>query len=123
MELTPAGHYDELLDRITATYSAGRGRALQAANDQLLETYWRVGQHIVEFEQGGQAKAQYGKALISNLSKDLSLRHGKGFSRSNVFFMRQFYLAYPKIQTLSGFLSWSHAVELLENGKWRMENE
>jgi predicted nuclease of restriction endonuclease-like (RecB) superfamily len=114
MELTPASHYDELLDRITATYSAGRGRALQAANDQLLETYWRVGQHIVEFEQGGQAKAQYGKALISNLSKDLSLRHGKGFSRSNVIRIRQFYLAYPKGATPSHFLSWSHVVELLK---------
>jgi hypothetical protein len=79
-----------------------------------METYWQVGQQIVEFEQGGQAKAEYGAGLISRLAKDLTLRHGRGFSRSNLKGMRQFYLAYPKSQTLSGFLSWSHVLELLK---------
>jgi predicted nuclease of restriction endonuclease-like (RecB) superfamily len=79
-----------------------------------METYWQVGQQIVEFEQGGQAKAEYGTGLISRLAKDLTLRHGRGFSRSNLFFMRQFYLTYAKVQTLSGLLSWSHVLELLK---------
>lgn len=48
-----------------------------------------MGQHIVEFEQGGNARAEYGKALISNLAKDLSLLHGKRFSRSNMVYMAQ----------------------------------
>lgn len=114
MEITPVGMYDELLERISAIYADGRGRAIQTVNVQLLETYWQVGRHIVEFEQGGQAHAEYGAGLIPKLAKDLSLRHGKGFSRSNLKCMRLFYLTYPKSQTLSGFLSWSHAVELLK---------
>jgi predicted nuclease of restriction endonuclease-like (RecB) superfamily len=68
----------------------------------------------VEFEQGGQVKAEYGKGLLTNLARDLSLRHGKGFSRSNVSRFRQFYLAYPNCAKPSHKLSWSHYVELLK---------
>jgi predicted nuclease of restriction endonuclease-like (RecB) superfamily len=89
-------------------------RANQAVNVQLLETYWRIGQHIVEFEQDGNERAAYGKALINNLSKDLSLLHGKGFSVSNVKRFRQFYLAYPIGATLLHQLSWSHVIKLLK---------
>lgn len=106
--------YDRLLSQIGSTLTQGRGRAIQAVNVHLMETYWRVGQHIVEFEQGGHAKAEYGAGLIPRLAKDLTFQHGKGFSRSNIKAMRQFYLAYPKSQTLSGFLSWSHIIELLK---------
>lgn len=82
-------------------------------NTILVETYWHVGQRIVEFEQVGQIKAGYGKELLLRLSKDLKTRYGKGFSRSNLQYMRLLYIAYPKRQTLSGKLSWSHYVELL----------
>ncbi|HCC51323.1 MAG TPA: hypothetical protein DEQ30_04105 [Porphyromonadaceae bacterium] len=61
----------------------------------LINTYWNVGRDIVEFEQNGQDRAIYGSRLMENLSKDLSLRHGKGFSLSNVKRMRQFYSVYP----------------------------
>lgn len=114
MEMKPADHYEQLLDRIGSTLTTGRGRAMQAVNVHLLETYWRIGQNIVEFEQGGLVRAEYGSGLIPRLSKDLTLRHGKGFSRSNLKSMRQFYLAFPKSQTVSGLLSWSHVVELLK---------
>ena len=114
MEITLGDTYDHLLDRIDSTLTAGRGRAVQAVNAHLLHTYWQIGHHIVEFEQGGQHKAQYGKQLIPRLSQDLRLRHGKGFSLSNLKLMRQFYLQYSKSQTLSGLLSWSHVVELLK---------
>ena len=87
---------------------------MRAVNTQLIETYWQVGQHIVEFEQNGKIRADYGKALITSLAKDLNLRHGKGFSRSNLIRIRQFYLIYPKGATLSHLLSWSHYVELLK---------
>ncbi|WP_349630827.1 PDDEXK nuclease domain-containing protein [Aquiflexum sp. TKW24L] len=73
-----------------------------------------MGEHIVEFEQGGNARAEYGKALISNLAKDRSLLHGKGFSRSNLVYMRILYLRYPISQKPSHQLSWSHFVELLK---------
>jgi hypothetical protein len=89
-------------------------RAVQAVNTQLIETYWQVGQRIVEFEQGGKERAAYGKALISQLAKDLTLRLGKGFSRSNLVYMRLFYLRYPISQKPSHQLSWSHYVELLK---------
>jgi predicted nuclease of restriction endonuclease-like (RecB) superfamily len=106
--------YDRLLNQIGATLIQGRGRAIQAANSHLLQSYWQIGQHIVEFEQEGQAKAEYGAGLINRLSKDLRTRYGKGFDRSNLIRMRQFYLAYPKGATVSHFLSWSHAIELLK---------
>ncbi len=97
-----------------ATLTTGQVRAVQAVNTHLLQTYWQIGQHIVEFEQGGKSKAEYGAGLIAQLSTDLRLRHGKGFSRSNLKLMRQFYLAYPKSRTVPGFLSWSHVAELLK---------
>ena len=106
--------YDTLIATIASTYDQGRLRAVQAVNVQLLETYWQIGQHIVEFEQGGSSKADYGKSLIKQLSTDLTLRFGKGFSRSNLIRIRQFYLLYPKGATLSHFFSWSHVVELLK---------
>jgi predicted nuclease of restriction endonuclease-like (RecB) superfamily len=68
----------------------------------------------VEFEQGGKTRAAYGKALISKLASDLSLRHGKGFSRTNLISMRLLYLRYPISQTLSDLLGWSQWVELLK---------
>ncbi|WP_295587127.1 DUF1016 N-terminal domain-containing protein [uncultured Lamprocystis sp.] len=113
-KLTTADGYRDLLDQISQTYTQGRVRAMQAVNAQLVETYWQVGRHIVEFEQGGKLRADYGKALITNLARDLGLRHGKGFSRSNLIRVRQFYLAYPKGATASHLLSWSHMIELLK---------
>jgi hypothetical protein len=77
---TPPPDYQQLLGKISDTYVSGQVRATQAVNIQLLETYWQIGQYIVEFEQGGSARAEYGKALISNLAKDLSLLHGKGLA-------------------------------------------
>jgi len=106
--------YEHLLIKISETYSSGQVKATHAVNTQLLETYWQIGQHIVEFEQGGNVRAEYGKALISNLAKDLSLLHGKGFSRSNIVYMRLLYIRYPISQKPSHQLSWSHFVELLK---------
>ncbi|MDP2827760.1 MAG: DUF1016 N-terminal domain-containing protein [Sulfuricellaceae bacterium] len=88
--------------------------AVQAVNAHITETYWQVGRHIVEFEQAGKVRADYGKALIASLAKDLGLRHGKGFSRSNLVYMRLLYLRYPISQKPSHQLSWSHYVELLK---------
>ena len=113
-ELTTDSEYQRLLGRISEVYTTGQVRAHQAVNAQITETYWQIGHDIVEFEQGGKIRADYGKALLSSLSRDLTLRHGKGFSRSNVIRIRQFYLAYPKGATLSHLLSWSHVVELLK---------
>ena len=114
MELTLTDDYQRLLKQISDTYVQGQVRAVQVVNTHLVETYWKVGQHIVEFEQEGKVRADYGQGLISTLAKDLNLRHGKGFNRSNLIRFRQFYLAYPKGATLSHLLGWSHIVELLK---------
>jgi predicted nuclease of restriction endonuclease-like (RecB) superfamily len=106
--------YQRLLGSISEVYSAGQLRAVQAVNAHLTETYWQIGHDIIEFEQGGKAKAEYGKGLLTNLSRDLTRRHGKGFSRSNLSRFRQFYLAYPICAKASHKLSWSHYSELLK---------
>jgi len=114
MDLMTTDTYRQLLDQISETYIQGRVEAVRAVNAQITKTYWQVGRQIVEFEQGGKSKAEYGKALIDNLARDLGLRHGRGFSRSNLIRSRQFYLAWPIGATLSHQLSWSHIVELLK---------
>ena len=91
--------YNDLLKNIGSTIETGRNNALSALNEQILLTYWEIGRHIVEFEQHGSERAEYGAALINNLSNDLKVRHGKGFSRSNIQLMRLFYIRYPKYQT------------------------
>lgn len=107
-------HYDRLINEISSTFIQGQARTLQAINAGLVMTYWKIGQHIVEFEQQGQTSAEYGAQLLTNLSRDLRLKHGKGFSLSNVKRFRQFYLAYRNGATVSHQLSWSHYVELLK---------
>lgn len=106
--------YSELIASIGQTLEEGRSTALRAVNTSLVATNWRIGQHIVEFEQHGKERATYGDNLLNRLSQDLTLAYGKGFSRSNVAQIRQFYLRFPKIQTLSGQLSWSHYTEILK---------
>ena len=84
-----------MIDVISAVYTVGKVKSFQAVNTVLLETYWTIGQHIVEFEQKGNLKAEYGDKLLERISKDLSLQLGKGFSLSNIKRFRQFYNAFP----------------------------
>ena len=106
--------YVKLVSLISDVWEKARGRAAIAVNTELLEANWHTGRYIVEFEQQGNIKAEYGKQLLTNLSKDLTRLKGKGYSRSNLFNMRLFYVRFPKIQTLSGQLTWSHYLELLK---------
>lgn len=113
-ELTSDSGYQQLHSRIGEAYTTGQLRAHQTVNSVMTETYWQIGHDIVEFEQGGKVRADYGKSLLNNLSRDLKLLHGKGFSRSNLSRFRQFYLAYPNCAKASYILSWSHYIELLK---------
>ena len=106
--------YIELVQQISTTFTYGQARAMAAVHSCLVETYWKIGQYIVEYEQQGREKATYGSALLENLSRDLKLLHGKGFSLSNVKRMRQLYVIYPIGAMASHQLSWSHYVELLK---------
>jgi len=117
--------YINLKQEIELLLQKGREKAGRAVNSILLHTYWEIGRHIVEFEQKGEAKAEYGSELIDRLSKDLTMEFGKGFSRSNLKSIRKLYLTFPlydanseqleKSQTLSDQLSWSHYVEILRS--------
>ena len=118
------GEYSELKKEIGILLQRGREQAGRAINSILVNTYWQIGRHIVEFEQKGEAKAEYGSKLIDRLSKDLTIEYGQGFSRSNIKQIRKFYLTFPKSQTvsdqfeinytLSHKLSWNHYVEILK---------
>lgn len=106
--------YKELVEAIGKALSEGRNKAIQTVNATLVRTNWQIGHYIVEYEQKGKERAEYGAELLNRLSRDLTIAYGKGFSRNNVFQMRQFYLTFPKIQTLSEQLSWSHYLEILK---------
>ena len=114
MQTPDLNKYSYLVDRISETFIQGRNKATIAVNQHLVETYWKIGEYIVEFEQEGKERAEYGKSLIDNLATDLSIKLGKGFSRSNLIYMRLFYLEFPISEKPSHLLSWSHYVELLK---------
>lgn len=105
--------YQKLVDSIGITIESARQRAIQAVNNELLKANWEIGKYIVEYEQHGNEKAEYGSSLLTNLSKDLKSRFGKGFSKSNIYLMRQFYLKYQIFQSVTGKLTWTHYAELL----------
>lgn len=105
--------YNKLVETIGITIEKARQKAFQAVNNELLKANWEIGKFIVEYEQKGKEKADYGSALLANLSKDLKIRFGKGFSKSNVYLMRQFYLKYQIFQSVTGKLTWTHYAELL----------
>lgn len=95
-----------------------RQRALRAVDTIQVQTCWELGRHIVEFEQGGAARAGYGKRLLPELAKALTAEFGKGFDASNLRYMRLFYQAFPKCDALRHELSWTHYRTLL-----RVESE
>jgi hypothetical protein len=88
--------YADLVKSIGQALAAGRDAAADAVNQILVKTYWLIGRYIVEFEQGGKDKAEYGSGLLLKLSKDLTLAYGKGFSKSNLVYMRKLYMTFPK---------------------------
>ncbi len=102
-ELGP-GNYLGLVSDISALLEQARRTAVRAVNSVLTATYWEIGYRIVEFEQGGKAKAEYGEKLIEKLASDLTDRHGRGFSKRNVEQMRAFYLGWEIAQTPSAQL-------------------
>lgn len=110
----PDDEYSQLLRQVGDTLERGRQQIVSSVNMAIVSSYWEIGRYIVEYEQNGNQKAVYGSALLDQLSADLSSRFGKGFSHSNLIYIRKLYLTYPKSQTLSNFLSWSHYVQLLK---------
>ena len=98
---------------IKTVLESARSNVARQVNSELVNTYWNIGRIIAEYEQTVPERADYGKQTLRELSRALTIEVGKGFSRSNLYNMRQFYMTYEKVQTLSGQLSWSHYCELL----------
>lgn len=87
--------YPTLLTGIGALLEESRRAVVLAANCFMTATYWEVGRRIVEFEQGGKRRAEYGEELLERLSRDLTERHGRGFGVVNLSHMKRFYLCWP----------------------------
>ena len=106
-ERTSTG-YQQIHDGIIHLVDSARTETVRSVNALMTATYWEIGRRIVEFEQGGEARAAYGAQLIKRLSKDLSLRYKRGFSAKNLRQMRLFYLFFQHVeirQTMSGELT------------------
>ena len=103
----------KMIEDIKEIIINSRNKIAYEVNNTMVLAYWNVGRIIIENEQNGNIKAEYGKQLMKELSKELRKILGSGFSVSNLFNMRRFFLKYPKFQTVSGKLSWSHYCELL----------
>jgi DUF1016 N-terminal domain len=98
----------ELLRSIKSIILEARQRVFRTTNTLLLQTYWNIGKLIVEEEQKGRTKADYGKSTLKNLAQQLTLEFGKGFDYTNLTNMRKFFMSFPIIDTLRQELSWSH---------------
>ena len=105
--------YQELIDEIKEIMQTARDNVAYEVNSELLSAYWNIGRVIVEHEQENSERASYGKKTLKQVSKQLTKELGRGFSVSNLQFMRRFYQTYQIQQTLSAKLSWSHYCELM----------
>lgn len=112
-ELIQNGLYQSIAEVI----AQARQQVRQAVNQHMVQAYWHIGRLIVEQEQQGQERAEYGKQQLKQLSERLQAEFGKGFDVGNLRNMRQFYLTFPKHYTLRSVLSWSHYRTLM-----RIEN-
>ena len=107
------GNYDILIGNIVNTVNNAKTKIIKNVNSTMLETYWNIGKYIIEYEQNGKIKAEYGLSLLKDISKDLTLKLGRGYSKSNIYNMRRLYEYYPKFQAVPGKLTWSHLGEIL----------
>ena len=99
---------DVLFTAVKAIINNARQVAYRSNNSILLNTYWEIGRLIVEEEQGGKEKAQYGKAVLKNLSNQLMREFGKGYDERNLNNMRAFYTAFSIWDAVRTELSWTH---------------
>ncbi|OGS22164.1 MAG: hypothetical protein A3J83_03670 [Elusimicrobia bacterium RIFOXYA2_FULL_40_6] len=97
-----------IYQRIKQIIETSRNNIARAVNFEMVQAYWLIGKEIVEEEQLGQKRAEYGKQLITNLSLKLAKEFGQGFTLANIWNMRQFYIVYPKLYSLRRELGWTH---------------
>lgn len=99
---------EKLLGRLRKLIQNARHQALRAVDVLQVRTCWEVGRHIIEFEQGGAARAEYGARLLPRLAERLTSEFGSGFDERNLWYMCSFYRAFPILNALRSELSWTH---------------
>ena len=102
-----------LIGEIKNILDMARSNVAKEVNNELIISYWKIGEIIVRYQQNESIRAAYGEQILKRLSKALTSEFGKGFSRSNLQNMRAFYLNYENCQSVTGKLSWTHYCELL----------
>jgi hypothetical protein len=109
---------EALVGQLRSLIAQARTQALRAVDTIQVRTCWEIGHHIVEFEQQGSSRAEFGTKLLQNLAQRLTAEFGSGFDTSNLRNMRRFYLAFSIRDALRPELSWTHYRTLA-----RIENE
>jgi predicted nuclease of restriction endonuclease-like (RecB) superfamily len=105
---------ENLYSAIRQVLQQARQNIARTVNNTIVQTYWQVGRHIVEYEQGGDTRAKYGEGIIKGLSQKLVAEFGNGFTATNLKLMRQFYIAFQNGHALRDELSWTHYRSLLK---------
>ena len=103
-----------LVSEIRSIIETSRANAVRSVDFCRVQMYWQIGRRIVEEEQGGQARAEYGKSLIKNLAKELEPEFGSGFGKRQLDYSKKFYLEFPIVHTLYAQLNWSQYKWLLD---------
>ena len=103
-----------LVSEIRSIIETSRSNAVRSVDFCRVQMYWQIGRRIVEEEQGGQARAEYGKSLIKNLAKELEPEFGSGFGKRQLDYSKKFYLEFPIVHTLYAQLNWSQYKWLLD---------
>lgn len=104
----------DLVSEIRSIIETSRSNAVRSVDFCRVQMYWQIGRRIVEEEQGGQARAEYGKSLIKNLAKELEPEFGSGFGKRQLDYSKKFYLEFPIVHTLYAQLNWSQYKWLLD---------
>lgn len=104
----------DLVSEIRSIIESSRTNAVRSVDFCRVQMYWQIGRRIVEEEQGGQARAEYGKSLIKNLAKELEPEFGSGFGKRQLDYSKKFYLEFPIVHTLYAQLNWSQYKWLLD---------
>ena len=120
--LSKMGSVGAVYSGIKKILEEARSTAYRAVNFAMVKAYWNIGRVIVEGEQKGKARSDYGIYLLDELSKRLTAEFGKGFDRTNISKMRVFYLAYPIVDALRPQLTWTHYRLLLRVEKESVRN-
>jgi predicted nuclease of restriction endonuclease-like (RecB) superfamily len=109
---------ESIYTNIKNVLDEARNKAIRSVNFTMVQAYWHIGRLIIEEEQNGKERANYGESLIEELSKRLTVDYGKGFNRTNLWYMRQFYLTFRNLHAVRGDLTWTYYRLLL-----KVENE